>query len=171
MVLKQMNVANNQQSPNEPRTKGASRAVRLGNHDYASDHPVHLIVGTDGGEKILVGDVAHLVAESVVKTTSMLGFELIAYCVMPDHLHVLLTPADSEVGIDEWLRRMKSFTTRQVQQATGQSRLWQRSAYDRVIRYNESVSGVAAYVVNNPVRAGLVEDWRDWEYCWLCDGI
>ncbi len=51
----------------------------------------------------------------------------------------------------------------------GTGPLWQRSSYDRVIRYNKSIEAAVFYVLNNPVRKGLVEDWQQYPYSALVD--
>jgi len=46
------------------------------------------------------------------------------------------------------------------------ARLWQRGFYDHALRKEEDVQKVAEYIVNNPVRMGLVEDWRNYRFSW-----
>ena len=48
-------------------------------------------------------------------------------------------------------------------QRTG-SKLWQKGFYDRVLRSNDNSLSFARYVVENPVRAGLVADMRDYPF-------
>jgi len=138
--------------------------VRLASHDYASATPLHVIICTCDQEQVLTGSLAKRVSQSIEKTSELLGYELYAYCVMPDHVHVLLSPARSEAPLREWLRKFKSFTTRQYQCTAGKARLWQRSAFDRVLRTNEPVNKVAGYIACNPERKGLVECWTEWPY-------
>lgn len=89
---------------------------------------------------------------------------LFSYCLMPDHLHVLLSPADSGTPIERWLDSFKSFTTHQYMKLGHRPPLWQKSANDHVCRRHESATNVAMYIANNPVRAGLVERWDDWRW-------
>ena len=42
--------------------------------------------------------------------------------------------------------------------------LWQRSYYDRVLRKEETLKEVAWYIMNNPVRKGLVDDYRSYAF-------
>ena len=68
-------------------------------------------------------------------------------------------------GILDQVGTFKRFTTTQIWwKQGGAGRLWQRSSYDHVIRYNKSVEPVVHYVLNNPVRKGLVRDWEDYPY-------
>jgi len=83
---------------------------------------------------------------------------------MPDHLHVLLSPARSALAVSQWLRRFKSYTTNEFVGAGGDAPLWQRLAHDHVCRDDETAEKVLTYIVNNPVRAELVRCWRDWPW-------
>ncbi len=141
-----------------------SRAVRLSSHDYVTDHPIHLIICADAGTPFHDPTLAREVCQSVEYVARKLEFDLHAYCLMPDHLHVLLSPAASQTPVSEFLRQMKSFTTRRYQQLFNRTKLWQRSARDRVLRACEPADRIAAYIANNPVRKGLVDDWQVWPY-------
>ena len=86
------------------------------------------------------------------------GCAVEVWCLMPDHLHVILTGRTDDA--DTW-RAMVDF-----KQQTGywlaQNRpaiVWQKDFYDHVIRSDESLDVQARYVIENPVRAGLVTDW------------
>jgi REP element-mobilizing transposase RayT len=83
---------------------------------------------------------------------------------MPDHPHTLLSPADSETPLGKWLFAFKNYTGRIFANAGGTPPLWQRSAYDHVCRSDETPETVLAYIVDNPVRAGLVDGWREWPW-------
>lgn len=147
-----------------PRTYGAGRTVRLAGYDYAVDRPVHLTICAFEGSPFAMDWVAEMVCAAVEQASALCGYQLYAYCLMPDHLHLLVSPGDSETAVDVFLRRLKSFTTREYQRRTPAARLWQTSAFDRVLRPSEDVLGVATYIANNPVRRGLVQCWHDWRY-------
>ncbi len=153
-------------NPERPslRTYGRSRAVRHPECDYAGEIDVHLTICAVGGSPFANEGTARLVCESVEYYARKLSFRLYGYCLMPDHLHVLLSPSQSCVPISGWLREFKSYTTRKHQLRTGETELWQRSAHDHVCRDGETAESVLTYIVNNPVRAGLAERWRDWPW-------
>ncbi len=66
-------------------------------------------------------------------------------------------------SILDQIGNFKKYTTTQVWwKHGGQGLLWQKSSYDRVIRYNESVQEAVSYVLNNPVRKGLMKRWDDY---------
>jgi len=88
--------------------------------------------------------------------------DVLVYCIMPDHVHIVA--ATSEENLLDVIRRFKSWTTNQWQRGSGGSRMWQPSHYDHGIRLTEKMDDVIAYLINNPVRAGLVEQWSDWPW-------
>ena len=107
-------------------------------------------------------ETAHLVAESLRFQSQRTESKLIIYCVMPDHLHAVIEV--DELTLEELVRRFKSWTTNRWMKAHRDSRLWQPSFYDHGVRVIESMSDLIAYVVNNPVKAGLVESWETFEW-------
>ncbi len=145
-------------------TYADSRAVRLDECDYSADVDIHVTLCADRGRPFEHADIARLACENVEYYCEKLGYRLYGYCAMPDHLHVLLSPAASGVPLSRWLREFKSFTTNKHQKMTGNARLWQRSANDHVCRQGETAETVLRYIVENPVRAGLVEQWQDWPW-------
>jgi putative transposase len=83
-------------------------------------------------------------------------FTVLAYCFMPDHLHLLLEGAEDSKLIP-FVQRFKQVTGHRSKAQQAEP-LWQRSFYDHVLRAEEDIEGVAEYIWGNPVRAGLVAD-------------
>ena len=148
----------------ERTTYERSHAVRLPDYDYAGPEDIHLIVCADRGAPFAERKLAQTVCESVEHTCRIRDYRLYGYCLMPDHLHVLLSPAASGVAVMDWLQSFKGFTTNAYMKRGGKPPLWQRSAYDHVCRSEETAEKVLTYIVNNPVDAGLVDRWEDWPW-------
>ena len=79
---------------------------------------------------------------------------LIAYCIMPDHAHVLTEGREPSSSSLEFTCAWKHGTALDAWYA-GRSRLWQRGFYDHLVRSDESAVAIAAYIMANPIRAGL----------------
>jgi REP element-mobilizing transposase RayT len=92
------------------------------------------------------------------------GFIVLAYCVMPDHVHLLLEGVDERADVVEAVRLWKQLTGFAWKRWTG-TQLWQKSFHDRVLRDSDDTRGVVRYVLENPIRAGLVGGVRD--YPWV----
>jgi putative transposase len=104
-----------------------------------------------------------LVRRQILQCAAWRGFALLAYCFMPDHLHLLVegTAAGSDLRGFVWdFKRRTGFT---FKHAAGES-LWQDGFFDRILRSDECVLTVARYLLENPVRAGLVRHPLEWPF-------
>jgi len=145
-------------------TYGLSHAVRDPDYDYASEANIHVTICADGGSPFRSPALAAMIGPSVEKSCELRSFTLFGYTLMPDHLHVLLSPVDSGRSLPDWLQSFKGYITSQYTKRGGKPPLWQRSAHDHVCRIGETAEKVLAYTADNPVRAGLVEHWQDWPW-------
>ena len=84
-----------------------------------------------------------------------------AYCFMPDHVHVLAS-VEGQIGITRFVQQFKRRTTRDSWSHGLTGTLWQRSFHDHVLRESESTRSYVSYILENPVRRGLVKNW--WDY-------
>jgi REP element-mobilizing transposase RayT len=145
-------------------TYGTGRAVRLPDCDYAADIDIHVTLCADHDGLFQNDAVAAMVCENVEFYCRKLAYRLYGHCLMPDHLHVLLSPAASGVSLARWLDSFKSYTTNRFMKMGERPPLWQASANDHICRKAETAETVLRYIVENPVRAGLVERWQDWPW-------
>jgi putative transposase len=83
------------------------------------------------------------------------GFSLLAYCFMPDHLHLLVQGSEGS-DLSQLMKRFKQASSFDYRRRVGRA-LWQRGYYDHVVRGYEELLPAVEYVLGNPVRAGLVE--------------
>jgi putative transposase len=90
------------------------------------------------------------------------GFDVHAYCFMPDHLHLLVS-GHPGASATEFARHFKQLSSFDYKQRHG-IELWQISYYDRVLRQDEDLHSVAGYIWGNPVTAGIVADPREYAY-------
>jgi len=91
--------------------------------------------------------------------------------VMPDLVHLILTANRKSDGwnfsLPEILQAVKSRAARAVNVTLHRSGpVWQQESFDHVLRSNESLGEKIDYVYMNPVRAGLVRDWREYPWLW-----
>jgi putative transposase len=82
-------------------------------------------------------------------------FRLIAFAVMPDHLHVIIVPVKK--NISQAMHGVKSFSSKEINRMNDRNgQVWQPSFKDFTIYTRELLLEKIAYVHNNPVRKGLV---------------
>ena len=96
-------------------------------------------------------------------------FHLYAVVVMPEHVHLLMTPLRDPQGnvfcLSEILRGIKGASARSVNQLLGGSGpLWQEESFDHWVRTPEEFARISKYIENNPVSAGLVKRPEDWPW-------
>ena len=90
-------------------------------------------------------------------------FDLVAFVVMPDHLH-LITISKGK-NISQIMHSIKSFSSKEITKATlREGSVWQPSFRDFTLWSEELVIEKINYIHNNPVRKGLVSDPKDYNY-------
>jgi REP element-mobilizing transposase RayT len=93
----------------------------------------------------------------------------LAWVVMPDHLHWLVTLQSG--SLSALMQRIKGHSAISINRALNcQGQLWQNGFHDHALRKDEDVQTVARYIVANPLRAGSVEkigDYPLWDAIWL----
>ena len=95
------------------------------------------------------------------------AYDLLCYCLMPNHVHLVVGPMAEAPPLIKTLQRLKGYTATQANKLLGRSgAFWQAESYDHVVRDGER-ERIQAYVLENPVKAGLVEEWQQWPYSYL----
>ena len=112
------------------------------------------------GENQLARQAAWDVIEGSLRHRARLG-QLRVYLVlaMPDHLHGLFT-FPGEKQMEQVIKDFKGWVAKEA------AVVWQRDFFDHRLRDAESAAEKAAYIRDNPVRAGLVPRPEDWPYRW-----
>ncbi len=104
-----------------------------------------------------------LVEKQLLQSSAHRGFSLLAYCGMPDHLHLLVEATTRDADLLSLVRDFKQRTGFAFKHLTGKP-LWQDGFHDHVLRGDECVRRVARYLLANPVRAGLVRHPLEWPF-------
>jgi putative transposase len=147
------------------KTWGRSRSNRLANYNYSKDQPVHVTICTDNKETIFdSGANAKIVINELLKAAIDLRFRILCYCLMPNHLHVIVSPGESALSLSKFLNIFKGRTTAVLKERKDLRKVWQRSAFDHVIRTEEDLRAIIEYIMSNPVRKGIVEKVDDYPY-------
>jgi REP element-mobilizing transposase RayT len=108
--------------------------------------------------------VAQTVADSLQHFNGK-AYTLICYCIMPNHVHVVVSLPDEAPPLVKTLQRLKGYSALQANKVMGRTgQFWQRETYDHIVRSPEEMTRVIAYVINNPVKAGLVDNWEAWPH-------
>ena len=123
-----------------------------------------LTTQTHKGQPFLVDEVAEVVVESLFRWQTLCQFPLLAFVVMPDHVHILGILTTSE-PLAKVFGRWKNWAAREANRMLKrEGRFWQRAFYDHAVRKDESLQDIAAYIEANPVSAGLVDEPSQYPY-------
>jgi REP element-mobilizing transposase RayT len=89
-------------------------------------------------------------------------YQLLAWCIMPNHVHVLIEPNagwDLEKIVQAWNGRT-ALPANRLLGRTGS--FWQREYFDRFVRDDAHLENALRYIDENPVKAGLARNAKDW---------
>jgi len=90
-------------------------------------------------------------------------YDLLAWCVMPNHVHVVVRPREGQT-LPKILHSWKSFSANACNKVLGRKgEFWQAEYYDHLVRDEEDFAHSIAYALNNPEAAGL-KTWK-WVGC------
>jgi putative transposase len=104
-----------------------------------------------------------LAAKQFLRAAEDQGFNVIAYCFMPDHVHLVVEGVRDDSDLKQFIARAKQFSGYCFSRTHG-GHLWQRYGYERVLRAEEATRAVVRYILENPVRAGLTDDVRKYPH-------
>ena len=112
------------------------------------------------------------VAGEGARPTPTARIRLHAVVVMPDHVHLLLTPLRDENGwpfpLVDILQCLKSATAHRINRLLGISGpVWEEESFDHVLRSDESLKEKCEYIRQNPVKAGLVKNPESYRWLWV----
>ena len=163
---------------------------------------------TDGPLWLSEGSIAAKVAETIHVQDGK-DYDLLAYCVMPNHVHLLAmfwqstinaAEVDVERSSDRYrltteetsnydqrtevrstiaqyvladaLKKLKGVSAYECNKLLNRrGAFWQHESYDHVIRHEAELEQTIWYILNNPVKAGLCKNWRDWKWTYVKDGL
>jgi putative transposase len=138
---------------------------RAPSFSYVGLHRYFLTICTAGRSRTFT---SHLVVDPVLMqfrlSASAAGFQIDAYCFMPDHFHTLCTGLSDRADFRAYVADAKQksgffFGDR------GRQRLWQKGYYDHVLRDEEPTLSVVRYIFDNPLRKGLSRRFGEYPFC------
>jgi putative transposase len=146
------------------------KSNRVTEFDYSSERAYFTTICTHNKNKTFNDTTLVVQLVDLLKTyEDKLKFKVYVYCFMPDHLHLLINPADSGKSIPSIIGGYKSLSTKIAWKQGIKGKLWQSRYYDHILRKNEDLMDVGTYILNNPVRKSLVGKWEDYPFCGIID--
>lgn len=110
----------------------------------------------------LLDPAAAQIVEQSLLSFDRTRYDLLAWCIMPNHVHVVINPHEGH-RIGDLVQSWKTFTGRAINRASGKAGpFWAPDYFDRFMRDENHLAQTLQYVEANPVRAGLVAEAIDW---------
>jgi putative transposase len=133
-----------------------TRIRRLPDFPYIGPHRYSLTFCAFERKQIFTsGALVHIACSQLLRGADERNFVVIAYCFMPEHVHLLVDGANSNVSLSAFVKHAKQLSGYHGRKFRGR-KIWQRGYFDRVLRDDEDTRGVVDYILMNPVRRGLV---------------
>lgn len=111
------------------------------------------------GECLMKHPEAAAIVANAAEFFNRKRYQLYAWCVMPNHVHLILEPTAGE-ALPKILHSLKSYTSKNINSALDRrGTVWQPEYFDHLIRSEVSLARTVAYVLNNPAKANL-SDWK-----------
>ncbi|CAN5478892.1 transposase [soil metagenome] len=112
---------------------------------------------------LLATDSAHQIIKAAwLKADS---YRVGRYVILPDHLHLFCSPATtSPPALAQWMRHWRATVAKTWPHDLRPPKLWQRDYWDTQLRKGDSYSAKWEYVLQNPIRAGLVHHPAQWPH-------
>lgn len=132
------------------------KLIRIKNKDIYSvpGNIVHVIIGMNDKKPYFNNqEYAEAITRLIINTSKEKSVNLYAYCVMPDHIHIL-TEASEHCSIIDYVRLIKGRFATHCRKVGWKVNL-QRSFYDHLLRKEEDIEITSRYIIGNPVRAGI----------------
>jgi putative transposase len=122
--------------------------------------PHHIIQRGHNKQVVFAGDEDYLYyLDNLREWKIELGCKVYAFCLMTNHVHLVIDPGDDEKNLGLLMKRVAGRQTRHVNKVEKRSgSLWEGRYKSSPINANEYLLACCRYVELNPVRAGLVDD-------------
>ncbi len=141
------------------------RRIRLPSGAYVNGDCFSITIAVEGRVKIFDNnDRAGIVLTALREAAARYDTEVFAYCLMPDHVHILAATPPG-VSLVDFVRQFKQLSAFRLKRLAGKPvAVWQERFYDHGLRAEEALQDVADYMWQNPVRAGIVTRAEDYPY-------
>ena len=154
-----------------PPERHRRKNIRVHQDVYAQPGTMALLTACTASRRDVFADPDHAdLLTTEIRRLHGEEWRVLGFCVMPDHVHLLVL--NLRGSLIDFMRTLKGRTARGLRGSLA-GRLWQRSFHDHLLRRNEDIAVTLLYLFENPVRAGLVEEWTQhpWSGSYQWPGI
>ncbi len=111
----------------------------------------------------ILAENASILLKGITNLRELLDFNLIAYAILPDHMHLLIKGSGNDLS--SIMKRIKLSFSKSYRNVRGidKGHIWQHRYWDHIIRDQEDLNNHIDYIHYNPVKHGLADrpfNWR-----------
>ena len=144
------------------------KQIHLVDYDYSNTDAVYFVTVCTYNKKTYFEnpEIAQYIEQEIdYRSRVVQEVTVFAYCIMPDHLHLLLKLNEGYgKSLANWVAAFKRYNARVLSMMRDIKPLWQPNYYEHVVRKDESLKTIAEYIAHNPVRKNLVSQWQDYSF-------
>ncbi len=139
---------------------------------FISNSYVHLIIVAYNRKNIFITNI-ELLRQAFKNAKKFFNFKIVAICVLPNHIHVILNPENIK-EYPKIITSIKYYFSKNynvgVETPTygyinkGEKGVFQRRFFEHTIKDEEELNNQINYIHYNPVKHGLVNNVKDWQY-------
>ena len=136
---------------------------RLSKNPYRGHQAVALTCCINERKNCFITDKVFRVIENIfLQSLQKYTVNAHVYLFMPDHLHMVLEGKDQNANMYECMLRFKQRSSFWLSKNLGMR--WQKDFYDHILRKDEEIEKHVRYILENPVRRGITNDWKAYPY-------
>ncbi|MBI1938487.1 MAG: transposase [Ignavibacteriales bacterium] len=154
----------------EAKHKAQSKAeVYEVNKKFFAEYDKSLDTANKGPKFLYVDKITDIIIGSF-KYYDRKDYSLVCVCIMPNHVHVLFTLLEKSRSLDKIMQSVKRYSALQINRQLNRSgTVWQPESYDHVIRDEDEYFNIIRYILDNPIKAGLIDNWFEWKGTFISD--
>jgi putative transposase len=144
---------------------------------YLQNYSYYLTVVTENRRPILIDNI-ELLRDSFRRSKKRYDYVIDAIVILPDHMHMIITPQNSKdyskiialikrsftYGLDMKTKEESKFNLSASSYRRNLSGVWQKRFYEHTIRDEKDYAKILNYIYTNPIKHGLVDNIKDWKY-------
>lgn len=143
------------------------KSIRLKGFNYSNTHHSYFITICAYHRKphLIQSDVSASIKASIEEARALHAL-IHCYCIMPDHLHLLMSLYTCGHSLSNMIRGLKWRVSKQFSFP-----VWQSRFRDDILRPEDDPTEVCRYILENPIRAGLAETFGEWPHAAMLDPL
>lgn len=96
------------------------------------------------------------------------SYELVCYTIMPNHFHLVIDTYEYNKPLYRIMHSLKSYTAKLANKLLHRTgTFWQEESYDHLVRNGQELYNINKYILENPVKAGLINNWEEYPFSYL----